>query len=46
MNKALLLSCQKGLPVRVVRSSKEKRSAYAPKGDEGEPKVGALGLCV
>lgn len=29
-NKALLVSCQKGLPVRVVRSHKEKRSAYAP----------------
>ncbi|CAL5219145.1 g922 [Coccomyxa viridis] len=33
MNKALLLSCEKGLPVRVVRSHKEKRSAYAP-GEE------------
>ncbi|KFM29258.1 E3 ubiquitin-protein ligase ORTHRUS 2 [Auxenochlorella protothecoides] len=30
MNKALKLSCTKGLPVRVVRSYKEKRSAYAP----------------
>lgn len=30
MNKALKLSCLKGLPVRVVRSFKEKRSAYAP----------------
>eukprot|EP00887_Chlorella_sp_A99_P001931 scaffold18.g1931.t1 len=30
MNKALKLSCQKGLPVRVVRSFKEKRSSYAP----------------
>ncbi|KAK9844993.1 hypothetical protein WJX74_009361 [Apatococcus lobatus] len=30
MNKALQISCQKGLPVRVVRSHKEKRSAYAP----------------
>lgn len=30
MNKALMLSCQRGLPVRVVRSFKEKRSAYAP----------------
>ena len=30
MNKALLLSCLKGLPVRVVRSHKERRSAYAP----------------
>ncbi|KAE9607202.1 putative methyltransferase chromatin regulator PHD family [Lupinus albus] len=33
MNEALRLSCLKGYPVRVVRSSKEKRSAYAP--DEG-----------
>ncbi|PSC72511.1 E3 ubiquitin-ligase ORTHRUS 2-like [Micractinium conductrix] len=30
MNKALKMSCTKGLPVRVVRSFKEKRSAYAP----------------
>lgn len=30
MNKALLMSCTMGLPVRVVRSYKEKRSAYAP----------------
>jgi E3 ubiquitin-protein ligase UHRF1 len=30
MNKALLTSCLKGLPVRVVRSFKEKRSEYAP----------------
>lgn len=30
MNKALKLSCTKGLPVRVVRSFKEKRSSYAP----------------
>lgn len=30
MNKALLVSCTKGLPVRVVRSFKEKRSSYAP----------------
>lgn len=30
MNKALKLSCLKGLPVRVVRSYKEKRSSYAP----------------
>ena len=30
MNAALKLSCQRGLPVRVVRSFKEKRSAYAP----------------
>jgi len=30
MNKALKLSCIKGMPVRVVRSYKEKRSAYAP----------------
>ena len=29
-NKALLTSCAAGLPVRVVRSLKEKRSAYAP----------------
>ncbi|GAB4818166.1 hypothetical protein N2152v2_005212 [Parachlorella kessleri] len=29
-NKALQVSCLKGLPVRVVRSFKEKRSAYAP----------------
>eukprot|EP00891_Asterochloris_glomerata_P000428 jgi/Astpho2/428/gw1.00011.32.1_t len=34
MNKALLLSCQKGMPVRVVRSHKEKRSAYAPTQDQ------------
>lgn len=33
MNKALKLSCEKGLPVRVVRSFKEKRSSYAPSGD-------------
>lgn len=33
MNKALKLSCEKGLPVRVVRSWKEKRSAYAPSED-------------
>ena len=33
MNKALKLSCTKGLPVRVVRSFKEKRSAYAPTED-------------
>uniref|UniRef100_A0A383VGC2 RING-type E3 ubiquitin transferase n=1 Tax=Tetradesmus obliquus TaxID=3088 RepID=A0A383VGC2_TETOB len=30
MNKALKLSCLRGLPVRVVRSFKEKRSSYAP----------------
>lgn len=30
MNAALKLSCIKGLPVRVVRSFKEKRSSYAP----------------
>ncbi|XP_024629209.1 E3 ubiquitin-protein ligase ORTHRUS 2 isoform X2 [Medicago truncatula] len=30
MNEALRLSCRKGYPVRVVRSHKEKRSAYAP----------------
>eukprot|EP00803_Ostreobium_quekettii_P004869 evm.model.scf_2802.1 EVM.evm.TU.scf_2802.1 scf_2802:4569-18339(+) len=29
-NLALKMSCIKGLPVRVVRSYKEKRSAYAP----------------
>ena len=29
-NQALKLSCESGLPVRVVRSHKEKRSAYAP----------------
>ncbi|CAH9074010.1 unnamed protein product [Cuscuta epithymum] len=29
-NQALLVSCQKGYPVRVVRSEKEKRSSYAP----------------
>lgn len=29
-NRALLLSCHRGLPVRVVRSYKERRSAYAP----------------
>ena len=29
-NKALKTSCDRGLPVRVVRSYKEKRSAYAP----------------
>ncbi|KAL0024465.1 hypothetical protein WJX77_007093 [Trebouxia sp. C0004] len=33
-NKALLISCQKGLPLRVVRSHKEKRSAYAPTEEE------------
>ncbi|CAH8257128.1 unnamed protein product [Arabidopsis lyrata] len=31
MNEALRLSCKMGYPVRVVRSHKEKRSAYAPK---------------
>ncbi|KAK7291156.1 hypothetical protein RIF29_06079 [Crotalaria pallida] len=30
MNEALRVSCLKGYPVRVVRSCKEKRSAYAP----------------
>ena len=30
MNKALQVSCEKGLPVRVVRSHKEKRSYFAP----------------
>ncbi|EIE25476.1 hypothetical protein COCSUDRAFT_13684 [Coccomyxa subellipsoidea C-169] len=34
MNKALLISCEKGLPVRVVRSHKEKRSAYAPSEEQ------------
>ncbi|KAM7480219.1 hypothetical protein LguiA_028432 [Lonicera macranthoides] len=29
-NEALRVSCNKGYPVRVVRSHKEKRSAYAP----------------
>ncbi|ESQ46164.1 hypothetical protein EUTSA_v10000657mg [Eutrema salsugineum] len=29
-NEALRLSCKQGYPVRVVRSDKEKRSAYAP----------------
>ncbi|KAJ9549443.1 hypothetical protein OSB04_021986 [Centaurea solstitialis] len=29
-NEALRVSCRKGYPVRVVRSHKEKRSAYAP----------------
>jgi len=33
MNLALKLSCMKGLPVRVVRSFKEKRSSYAPTVD-------------
>lgn len=33
MNLALRLSCEKGLPVRVVRSHKEKRSSYAPGSD-------------
>lgn len=33
MNLALRLSCEKGLPVRVVRSHKEKRSAYAPRSE-------------
>ncbi|OMO57876.1 Zinc finger, RING-type [Corchorus capsularis] len=30
MNEALRVSCKNGYPVRVVRSHKEKRSAYAP----------------
>ncbi|CAL4911057.1 unnamed protein product [Urochloa decumbens] len=30
MNAALLISCMRGYPVRVVRSHKEKRSSYAP----------------
>jgi len=33
MNRALKLSCEQGLPVRVVRSHKEKRSSYAPSED-------------
>ncbi|GAX84579.1 hypothetical protein CEUSTIGMA_g12000.t1 [Chlamydomonas eustigma] len=33
MNKALKFSCTRGLPVRVVRSFKEKRSSYAPTVD-------------
>jgi E3 ubiquitin-protein ligase UHRF1 len=33
-NKALRTSCERGLPVRVVRSYKEKRSAYAPPAKE------------
>jgi E3 ubiquitin-protein ligase UHRF1 len=33
MNEALRVSCERGLPVRVVRSAKEKRSAYAPAED-------------
>eukprot|EP00271_Cylindrocystis_brebissonii_P004415 TRINITY_DN16066_c0_g2_i1.p1 TRINITY_DN16066_c0_g2~~TRINITY_DN16066_c0_g2_i1.p1 ORF type:complete len:578 (+),score=66.66 TRINITY_DN16066_c0_g2_i1:38-1771(+) len=34
-NEALRVSCRKGYPVRVVRSWKEKRSAYAPAEGEG-----------
>ncbi|KAK9800861.1 hypothetical protein WJX73_001980 [Symbiochloris irregularis] len=34
MNKALQVSCVKGLPVRVVRSHKEKKSAYAPSEEQ------------
>lgn len=34
-NAALRTSCQHGYPVRVVRSHKEKRSAYAPTSEEG-----------
>ncbi|XP_020580805.1 E3 ubiquitin-protein ligase ORTHRUS 2-like [Phalaenopsis equestris] len=30
LNEALRVSCRKGYPIRVVRSHKEKRSAYAP----------------
>ncbi|XP_058771298.1 E3 ubiquitin-protein ligase ORTHRUS 2-like isoform X1 [Vicia villosa] len=30
-NEAFRLSCQKGYPIRVVRSHKKKRSSYAPK---------------
>lgn len=49
MNKALQLSCLRGLPVRVVRSHKEKRSAYAPSEDQpvrwvvARPTVGGSG---
>ncbi|PNH03688.1 putative E3 ubiquitin-protein ligase [Tetrabaena socialis] len=32
-NQAIKKSCEEGLPVRVVRSCKEKRSAYAPKAE-------------
>ena len=35
-NKALLLSCQKGYPVRVVRSAKDKHSEYAPLAKENQ----------
>lgn len=35
-NKALLLSCQKGYPVRVVRSAKDKHSQYAPVAKENQ----------
>ena len=40
MNQALRISCLRGLPVRVVRSWKEKRGTYAPP----EPQVGGAGL--
>jgi E3 ubiquitin-protein ligase UHRF1 len=33
MNLALKVSCEKGLPVRVVRSHKERRSVFAPNVD-------------
>ena len=33
MNQALRVSCEKGLPVRVVRSHKEKNSFFAPTTD-------------
>jgi len=35
-NEALRRSCELGLPVRVVRSHKEKRSAYAPSAADAE----------
>jgi hypothetical protein len=47
MNKALQVSCLKGLPVRVVRSFKEKRSSYAPsqvRWGQGGP-LGVRGAC-
>lgn len=36
MNAALLKSCTRGLPVRVVRSHKEKRSRFAPDPATGQ----------
>ncbi|KAG2489212.1 hypothetical protein HYH03_012236 [Edaphochlamys debaryana] len=41
MNLAIKRSCEEGLPVRVVRSYKEKRSAYAPKKDAVEEAMAA-----